>query len=194
MRKYQFLKSRLEVSLMENKPSKKTELTATKKKPTAISKPSRKTSSITAASPSDIWQAFDDTFERFRNDFEDVLFPTNWVEAFSFVPEVRVPVIDLKDGEKEYSLKAEMPGFKKEDIEIEVQDNGIEITGTAGWKYDEKGHLYICKERACKTFYRRIELPEEIKIDEVKADIADGVLEITLPKKAPKQKRKIALK
>jgi HSP20 family protein len=64
----------------------------------------------------------------------------------------------------------------------------------AGWKYDEKGQLYICKERACKTFYRRIELPEEIKIDEVKADLSEGVLEITLPKKTSKPKRKIALK
>ncbi|MGZ4851332.1 MAG: Hsp20/alpha crystallin family protein, partial [Candidatus Bathyarchaeia archaeon] len=68
------------------------------------------------------------------------------------------------------------------------------ITGTAGWKYDEKGQLYICKERACKTFYREIELPEEIKIHEVNANLTDGVLEITLPKKAPKQKRKITPK
>jgi HSP20 family protein len=87
-----------------------------------------------------------------------------------------------------------MPGFKKEDIEREVQENSIAITGTAGWKYDEKGQLYICKERACKTFYRRLELPEEVKIHEVNAKLTEGVLEITLPKKAPKQKRKIAPK
>ena len=178
----------------EKETSEKAEIAITKKKPTAISKPSRKTSTLAPASPSDIWQAFDDTFARFRNDFEDILFPANWAKAFSFVHEIRVPAVDLKDGEKEYSLKAEMPGFKKEDIEIEVQENSIAITGTAGWKYDEKGQLYICKERACKTFYRRIELPEEIKIHEVNANLTEGVLEITLPKKTPKQKRKVALK
>src|SRR4030066_607821 len=178
----------------EKETSEKAEKAVTKNKTAAISKPPRKTSTLAPASPSDIWQAFDDTFARFRNDFEDLLFPANWAKAFSFVPEIRVPVVDLKDGEKEYLLKAEMPGFKKEDIEIEVQDDVIAITGTAGWKYDEKGQLYICKERACKTFYRRIELPEDVNVDEVKADLTEGVLEITIPKKTPKQKRKIALK
>jgi HSP20 family protein len=173
--------------------SEKAEIAVTKKKPTAI-KPSRRTATLAPSSPSDIWQAFDDTFARFRNDFEDLLFPANWAKAFNFVPEIRVPVVDLKDGEKEYCLKAEMPGFKKEDIEIDVQDDAIAITGTAGWKYDEKGQLYICKERACKTFYRRIELPEEIRVDEVKADLTGGVLEVTLPKKTLKQKRKITPK
>jgi HSP20 family protein len=178
----------------EKETPKKAEIAVTKKKTTAVNKPSRKTSALAPASPSDIWQAFDDTFARFRNDFEDILFPANWAKSFSFVPEIRVPVVDLKDGEKEYILKAEMPGFKKEEIEIEVQENSIAITGTAGWKYDDKGKLYICKERACKTFYRRLELPEEIKIHEVNANLTEGVLEITLPKKEPKQKRKITPK
>jgi HSP20 family protein len=179
---------------IEKETSKKSEISVTKKKKNPISKPSRKITTLAPASTSDIWQAFDDTFARFRNDFEDILFPVNWTKAFTFVPEIRVPVVDLKDEEKEYILKAEMPGFKKEDIEIEAQENSIAITGTAGWKYDEKGQLYICKERACKTFYRRLELPEEIKIHEVNANLTEGVLEITLPKKAPKQKRKITPK
>ena len=105
-----------------------------------------------------------------------------------------MPVKDLQDNEKEYVVTVEMPGFKKEDIELEVQDNSIPITGYAGWKYDEKGKLYVCKERACETFYREIELPEEIKIDDVKANLTDGVLDILLPKKAPKEKRKVSIK
>jgi HSP20 family protein len=174
--------------------SEKAEVAVTKKKPTAISKPSGRTPEVAPASSLDIWQAFDNTFARFRNDFEDLLFPANWAKTFSFIPQIRVPVVDLEDREKEYLLKAEMPGFKKEDIEIEAQENSIAITGTAGWKYDEKGQLYICKERACKTFYRRIELSEQIKIHEVNANLTNGVLEITLPKKAPKRKRKITPK
>ena len=81
--------------------------------------------------------------------------------------------------------------FKKENIEIDVQDNAVVITGEAGWKYDKKEHEYLCKERACKTFYRTVDLPEDIKVDEVTANLTEGVLEITLPKKAPKQKRKV---
>jgi HSP20 family protein len=105
-----------------------------------------------------------------------------------------VPVVDLEDREKDYLLTAEMPGFKKEDIEIEVKEDSMEITGYAGWTYDKKGKMYICKERACKTFYREIDLPDQIKSDEVSASLNEGVLQVTLPKKAPKQKRKIVVK
>ncbi len=174
--------------------SRKEKLALKKAKPTTARKPAKKAPALPTTSPLDVWQAFDDTFSKFRAGFEDLFFPPNWAKTFDIVPKIRVPVIDLKDEDSQFVLTAEMPGFKKEDIEIEVQDNSISITGTAGWKYDEKGHLYICKERACKTFYRKIELPEEVKVDEVKGDLSQGVLEITLPKKAPKQKRKIQLK
>jgi len=171
--------------------SKKTELAVTKKKPTAISKPPKKSSVLAQTTPSDLYRAFDNTFERFRDDFEDLFFPSTWVTPFALTPETRVPAVDLEDQGKCFLLKAEMPGFKKDDIEIDVQDDAIVITGEAGWKYDRKERDYICKERECKTFYREVDLPEEIKVDEVSANINDGVLEITLPKKTPKQKRKV---
>ncbi len=174
--------------------AKKAEISVPSKKTQVPVRLRKKSTAGARATSIDLWEEFDDTFTRFRKDFEDLLFPADWSKTFSFVPDVRVPAVDLKDGEKEFVLQAEMPGFKKGDIEIDVQDNAIEITGTAGWKYDERGHLYICKERACKTFYRRIELPEDIKIDEVKADLNDGVLEVTLPKKTPKPRRKVTLR
>jgi len=122
------------------------------------------------------------------------LFPSYWDKALSIFPETRVPPVDLEDREKDFLLKAEMPGFKKEDIEIEVKEDSIEITGKVGWKYDKKEQAYICKERACESFYRMVELPEEIKVDDVSAHLSEGVLEIKLPKKAPKQKRKVTIK
>jgi HSP20 family protein len=110
------------------------------------------------------------------------------------MPDTRVPAMDLEDNEKEFLLKAEMPGFKKEDIDIDVQDNAVAISGETGWKYDKKEQEYICKERACKSFYRMVDLPEEVDVNAVTASLNDGVLEIYLPKKAPKEKRKIKLK
>jgi HSP20 family protein len=174
--------------------TKKTEVAVTKKKAPAAEKPKEKPTALTPAAPKDLWRAFDDVFERFRSDFEDLLFPSYWDRALSLFPETRVPAVDLEDREKDYLLKAEMPGFKKEDIEIEVKEDSIEITGEAGWKYDKKAQAYICKERACESFYRMVQLPEEIKVDEVAANLSEGVLEITLPKKTPKQKRKVAIK
>jgi len=64
----------------------------------------------------------------------------------------------------------------------------------AGWKYDGKTKRYICKERECGSFYRMVELPEEIKTDEAEPELKDGVLEVALPEKAPKHKKKANVK
>jgi HSP20 family protein len=101
----------------------------------------------------------------------------------TLVPEMRVPAVDLEDRGKDFLLKVEMPGFKKEDINIEVAYDSLTITGEVGWKYDTESSEYLCKERACKTFYRRVILPEEIRVDEVVASLKEGVLEIIVPKK-----------
>jgi len=176
----------------EANTSKKTELAVAKKKPVSTIKPPKKPATIAKRGSQDLWQAFDETFDRFRSDFENLLFPIS--DVFSIVPETRVPAVDLEDREKDFLLKAEMPGFKKEDIEINVHGSGVEISGASGWKYSAKEQAYICKERACKSFYRYVDLPEEIKVDDVNANLTDGVLEITLPKKTPKRKRKIQVK
>jgi HSP20 family protein len=174
--------------------AKKKEVTVTTKQAPASISPREKPTALATVAPLDLWRAFDDVFGRFRSDFEDIIFPSYWDRTLSLLPETRVPAVDLEDHEKDYLLKAEMPGFKKEDIEIEVQNDSIAITGKVGWKYDKKDQAYICKERACKSFYRMVELPEEIRVDDVTANLSEGVLEITLPKKAPKQKRKVAVK
>jgi HSP20 family protein len=178
----------------EGEKSKKTEVAVTTKKTPAARKRREKTKALTPIAPLDLWKSFDEAFERFRSDFTDIFFPSYWDRALPLLPEIRAPAVDLEDREKDYLLKAEMPGFKKEDIEIEVQDDSVAITGEVGWKYDKKEQAYICKERDCKSFYRMIELPEEIKVDDVAANLSEGVLEVTLPKKAPKQKRKVAIK
>jgi HSP20 family protein len=174
--------------------SKPSEIAVSKNKSPLKTKKPKRTSAIKPASQQNVWQAFDDAFENFRNDFENLLFPATVDSIISQLPEVRVPAIDLEDMQKEYLLKVEMPGFKKEDIEISVAEDGVEVSGAAGWKYSEKEQDYICKERACKSFYRYVDLPEEIKVEDVDAKICDGVLEVKLPKKQPKKKRKVSVK
>lgn len=153
----------------------------------------RRTGAITPYGVRDMWSDFDRMFDDFRDNFEAMLLP--WAASApsgsSFL--TRTPAVDLEDKGDEYVLTAEMPGFKKEDIDIQVSDDGIEIKAVAGWKYDEKKDNYICTERRCNSFYRSIELPEQINSDAVKADLKDGLLEITLPKKEPKERRKITL-
>lgn len=176
--------------------AEKKEIEVLKKKAPAPVKPHKKATAIAPAQSADIWQGFDDVFERFRSDFQNLLLPSTKAleKALSTMPTTRAPVVDLQDCGKEYILKAEMPGFKKEDVEVNVYDDAVEISGTAGWKYDKKGERYICKERACETFYRVIPIPEEIKVEDSNAELKDGVLELSLPKKTPKQSKKVSVK
>ena len=170
---------------------KKTEVPVEKKK--SIVSRKKESPFVVAPFGSELWRAFDDIFDNFKSDFEELLFPSPWRTAYPAFPEIRVPLIDLEDRGKDFLLKAELPGFKKEDIEIEVQEDSLEITGRVGWKYDKKAKGYVCKERACESFNRTVQLPEEVNTDAVTANLADGILEIVLPKKKPKKKRKISL-
>ena len=103
----------------ESKPSK--ELAVPKE--THV-KPIKKQTTIArrrSQSKGDIEQAFDQVFDRFRSDFEDLLFPAEDLMVFPEFSEVRTPAVDLEDREKDFVLRAEMPGFKKDDIEIAVR-------------------------------------------------------------------------
>jgi HSP20 family protein len=182
----------------EEKPTEKKEIAISEKKSPTTERKAVKPATLMPYSPRQVWRNFDRLFEGFRSDFEDLLWPIERpvMRALSRLPaiETRVPYVDLEDRGKDYRLAAEMPGFKKDDVELHVTENSIEISATTGWKYDEKTKRYLCKERACESFYRMLELPEKIKADATEASLKDGVLEIILPKQAPKQKKKVQIK
>ena len=192
--------------LVQKKSSEKKNNTSHEKKATVAKEkkelatvgPKRGTTALAPRRSPDFMRDFDRVFERFRGDFEDLLWPSERVfrRAFSMLPgaEMRALHVDLEDRGKDFLLKAEMPGFKKEDIELEVQDDSVEIRGETGWKQEDEKKNYVVKERGSESFYRMIRLPEEVKADSVEANLRDGVLEIVLPKKTPKQRRKIAVK
>jgi HSP20 family protein len=175
-------------------PKKESKDVAVRKKELATPSPRQRTMSLAPRQYTEL----DRVFERFRRDFEDLLWPSerSLTRAFSMLPavQIRVPHVDLEDRGKDFLLRAEMPGFRSSDIDVHVQGDAIEIQATAGWKYDDRTKRYICKERECESFYRMVELPEEIKTDKVEAELKDGILEVVLPKKAPKQKRKVNVK
>jgi HSP20 family protein len=178
------------LSEKKEKPSRKKEI--------APAKPNRTSqSAIRPYSPPGLRWEFDKTFDRFRKDFEDLLWPSE--RFFGRLPMIRevdggVPMVDLEDRGKDYLLTAEIPGFKKEEIEIQVQDDAIEIRGNKHASHDEKVKGYVRKERSSESFYRHIRLPEHVKADNSQACLNDGVLELVLPKKTQKSKKKINIK
>ncbi len=181
------------------KPSEKKQPAHAEKREIVPSKPKRMPRPL-SESPEmpTVWRDFDRIFERFRSDFEDLLWPSERLldRAYSMLPMMREewPSIDLEDKGKEFLLTAEMPGLKKENVDIEVEDQAVDMRGMATRKQDEKTDKYVRKERTAQSFHRRIELPEEIVTENVTANMTDGILELILPKKYTKEKRKVKIK
>jgi HSP20 family protein len=132
----------------------------------------------------------------FMSDMDRLLddFRSDWESTF-MVPRsfgtdlVRQPLTDLADNGKEYIVKAEVPGIKKEDLNIEVTDNGVEISGETQVeeKQEEKG--YLRRERRYESFYRSIPLPDAVMTDKADAELKDGILTVKIPKMSPTTKK-----
>lgn len=98
------------------------------------------------------------------------------------MPEYYSPYVDILDGENEIVATIDMPGVSKDEIEINIKGDSLEVKAEREEEAEEKGECYICKEREINKFYRMMRLPSSVKEDEVKAKYENGVLKITMPK------------
>jgi HSP20 family protein len=129
------------------------------------------------------WEPFGG-LERLRSEMDrifDDFFPTRLLRTHA-AARVRVPAVDLKETETEITLKADLPGVKKENLDVQVTPEAVTLKSESSEEKEEKGEGYYCRERAWGGFERTIPLPVEVKADKAKAKFADGVLEITIPK------------
>ncbi len=99
----------------------------------------------------------------------------------------RMPAIDMRDRGDRFEIEAEIPGIDKDDIEIELRDESLVIQGETTEETKEEGEDFIRKERGHRSFYRELPMPDEIKEEEVNAELNKGILTIDLPKKEPKK-------
>ena len=91
--------------------------------------------------------------------------------------------IDWRETLEAHIFKADLPGLKKEEVKVQVVDGRtLEIGGERKKEEVQKGDKWHRVERAQGSFLRRIRLPENANVDEVKAQVQDGVLTVTIPK------------
>jgi len=115
----------------------------------------------------------------------------------TYVPEImprhwsptRMPDIDVIDLGTEIHLVADLPGVKKEDINIELTPDIIDIEAEPQAAAEHEQQPYACRERGC-AYKRRINLPASVIPEKAKARFNNGVLEITMPRKEPVEKVK----
>ena len=115
----------------------------------------------------------------------------------TYVPEImprhwgptRTPEIDVIDLGTELHLVADLPGVKKEDIDIDLMPDTIDISAEPQAEVEGEQQSYACRERGC-AYKRRISLPATVIPEKAKARFNNGVLEITMPRKEPVEKVK----
>jgi HSP20 family protein len=99
-------------------------------------------------------------------------------------------VTETKDG---YVFKADVPGVKKEEIEITTTGNRIQITGKREHEQESKTDTVYSYERQYGSFARSFTLPDGADVEHAKSELEDGVLTLVIPKQAAAQAKKIAI-
>ncbi|CAB4380729.1 unnamed protein product [Rhizophagus irregularis] len=100
-----------------------------------------------------------------------------------------VPLIDVHENDNEFFVNAELPGLNKDQINIDVRDNALIISGeTKKEQKYEKGETLI-QERSYGSFTRNIALPPNVKAEDITAKFENGLLELKLPKSASSGKK-----
>ncbi len=102
--------------------------------------------------------------------------------------------MEVRETEDAFVFKADLPGMKKEDIDISLHANRLTISGKREEEHESKdGDRIYAYERSYGTFTRAFTLPDNIDTDHIRTELQDGVLTLVVPKKAGAQPRKIQI-
>ena len=123
---------------------------------------------------------FDDTFGRERS------YPASPAGVW-------VPPVDILESKDSYLIRAELPGMKKEDLNLEVKDGTLTLSGERKFEETANGVEYHRVERVAGKFSRSFYLPQTVKHDGIKASYRDGILEVHVPKAEEAKPRQIAV-
>jgi len=143
--------------------------------------------------PKDYWMS--DSFgemrrllDTFRANMEETLervFPSQ-----ASLPALKQPRVDILDLGDALQVVADMPGVRKEDIEINLKPERVEISADSSTETERKEEDYTYRERGYASYRRVIDLPADVLPDKAEASFKNGVLEVNLPKKEPTEVEK----
>ncbi|NND87069.1 MAG: Hsp20/alpha crystallin family protein [Nitrosopumilus sp.] len=122
----------------------------------------------------------DRSIDNLRKEMEKVFsnFPVS-------IPKINQTTCDVIDEGKQFRVKMDVLGIKKNEIKLDVTENSLQISGQHKEESEEKKKNYLRKERSQVSYHRTLPLSEKVTTSQVKAKLTDGILEIILPKSKP---------
>jgi HSP20 family protein len=132
-----------------------------------------------------------DPFEDFFKDFGKGF----WVKPFAMPAETELTMkIDVSEDDKSFSVKADIPGVKKEDIQVDLDEDRVSVRAEVKQEKEEKkGEKVVYSERSYGMVSRSFSLPSGVDAKGAKAEYKDGVLSLMLPKKSNGAAKRIAV-
>jgi HSP20 family protein len=133
------------------------------------------------------YDPFEDLFKDFGKGF--------WLKPMRFPAETELTMkIDVNEDDKGFTVKADIPGVKKEDIQVEVDEDRVSVRAEAKKEKEEKkGEKVVYSERSYGMVSRSFSLPAAVDAKGAKAEYKDGVLSLVLPKKSNGSAKRISI-
>jgi HSP20 family protein len=104
-----------------------------------------------------------------------------------------IPAMDLVDTKEDFVLRADLPGVSENDVNIELEDNVLTISGERKAEHEERKDGYYRVERASGSFSRSLTLPQGVDPERVRASFEKGVLEVHIPKPEQRKPHKVTI-
>ena len=124
-------------------------------------------------------------FDELRNEFESLIqkpfWPTFTFNRFREEKTTWMPKIDVFEKKGELVVKADLPGMKKEDVHVTIEENDLVLFGERKEEKEIKEESFYRAECSYGSFYRRLSLAFKVTPDKINAKFTDGVLEVHLP-------------
>lgn len=159
--------------------------------------PKKETKELVKTEPSRPVSPFDDMEKHFNEFFRRPfsMFGPSWLPEMRLAHDEISPSVDVFEDGNDVVVKAEIPGMKKEDIDVNITDNSVTISGEKKKEEKVEKKNYFRVERSYGSFARTFRLPKEVQTDKAKANFKDGVLEIRIPKteEAKKKEKKVQI-
>lgn len=104
-----------------------------------------------------------------------------------------IPSMDLVEADDDLVLRADLPGMSEDDVQIEIKDNVLTVSGERRSEHEDKQESFYRAERSFGHFARSLTLPEGVDPDSVQATFDNGVLEVRVPKPAERKPHRVAI-